>query len=417
MTNTSTDALSGSKDATFRQETTIVATRLRAALIQVVNQSVGVVQKTRDLRDHLGLDYQISWQLYKILTSTQPLEFCVHVPTSAQLQRLLKGLKRKGAAAADLEAADTAWRDFERHVVHYAQTRDKFDAMIAHIVGGESREDMELAFRRQGFEVQRFVWGVETKVSVRTRILHPSTTGPGKYDLINILIKQGVTSFNPKAPILVDGREKKSTPRMGDDIPLDRQAYQRYGTSLISQFCSQTELPLQTRERGDGALVTYLLTDTIGYPSSVDLAFGRLQRPWRFRDKGNRLLDRFSSTISTPVTRSVDVILCHRPSIKNVQTSMLRFGRATNLPATPDGLWPEDLTKTGYPELPFSQNFTFMGNGRSAVEMAEVPQQLGCVEYACQSQGWNLDDMDVYQCSVDYPLMDSMVVMDFSFDK
>jgi hypothetical protein len=409
--------ISTPKDAIFRQETTIVATRLRAALIQVISQTIGAVEKSRDLRDHLGLDLQISWQLCKIITSTQPLEFCTHIPSSAQLQRLLKALKRREAVESELDAAETAWQDFERHVVRYAQTRDKFNAMIAHIAGGEAREDMELAHRRSAFEAQRFIWGVETKVGVRTRILHPSATEPGQYDLATTLIRRGLTRFNPHVPLLVDGREKKTPAKMEFDLPLDREAYERYGTSVLPQFCSQAELPLQTIERADGCLVTYLLTETIGYPSSVDLAFGRISHAWKLRDKGTRMLDRFSNTHSTPVVRSVNVVLLHRPTFKNVQTGITRWGHATSLPELEDGLWPEDLKQPGLPELSFAQNFTFMGNGRSAVEMAEVPQQAACVEYACQTQGWNLDEMDVYQCSTDYPLMDSMLVMDVSFDK
>lgn len=412
-----TTEISAPKDALFRQETTIVATRLRAALIQVISQTIGPVQKSRDLRDHLGLDLQISWQLCKIITSTQPLEFCAHVPTSAQVQRLLKALKRKGAAAIDLEAAETAWQDFERHLVRYAQSRDKFNAMIAHIAGDEAREDLELAHRRSAFEAQRFIWGVETKVAVRTRILHPSAEVPDRFDLALTFIRRGLTRFNAKVPLMVDGRERPDPTRISDNLPLDVAAYQRYGSTVLPRFCSQPELPLEIVQRPDGYLVTNLLSDTIGYPSSFDLAFGRVHRLWKVRDKGTRILDRFSNTFATPIVRYLSVLLLHRPSIKNARTAITRWGHATGLPGQDAGLWPEDLNQSGLPQLPFSNNFTFMGTGRSAVEMAEVPQQAGCVEFACQTLGWKLDEMDVYQCSIDYPLMDSMLVLDVSFDK
>jgi hypothetical protein len=62
-------------------------------------------------------------------------------------------------------------------------------------------------------------------------------------------------------------------------------------------------------------------------------------------------------------------------------------------------------------KLPLTEQFSFMGSGADVSRIREVPRYPELVKYACQKMGWKFEDMDLYRIRLEYPLMDSNVLL------
>ncbi len=62
-------------------------------------------------------------------------------------------------------------------------------------------------------------------------------------------------------------------------------------------------------------------------------------------------------------------------------------------------------------KLPFSEPFSYLGTGADVLRIREVPRYPELIQYACEKMGWKFEDMDLYRIRLEYPLMDSNVLL------
>ena len=115
----------------FHVETVGVMVRLRSALAAVVTSVVGgPLAKSRDAQRHFDVDVKLSWQLFRTLGATDPLDVVDHVPARTPFVKLLREARRRHVDPALVDEAERAYDQFEAHVARHAGDRTSFSRMV-----------------------------------------------------------------------------------------------------------------------------------------------------------------------------------------------------------------------------------------------------------------------------------------------
>jgi len=398
---------------TFRQETADVLTRLRASLSKALSlySSDGTL-KSRDLQKRLGVDTRLSWQVARIINADDPLDLTTHIPSPALLQKLLTAARAKGASEQSLANVVDAYGAFEQLIQHYAGDRTSFDAIMARIVGGDVDAQLELAHRRSIFEGHKYVWGIALETFAAARILHPSKDKPGIFDCAHVRYKQNLQRLNTNVPIIVDIKKyifpAAPPPQMA---PIDPEAAAKYGMAIIPAFCSRPDLQLKHRELATGGVLVEWDSDTLGKPSAITLAFGDIDQSDLFEREGNR--KGFSGMVATgtPTELSVQDILVPRKLVTGVTCEIQRLGHV-GYPLLE--MRPGD-DKLPLPELPCRERMAFLGAGEAAAHLPEAPRYSDLLQHVCKVAGWDMKDFDVYRVRMEYPLLDTILGVHYTF--
>ena len=186
MTTTLAPELPASAPSLFERETIRIIDQFRTALIKVVDASIGAVRKSRDLQDRFGVNFTLSWQIYRILHSDNPLALSPHIPSTGMMKRLLAAARRHGAGADLIAAVEVAHTAFEEHVNRYADDRATFDSMVATLVGGEAEEQVEMIHRRAPFNAHRYFSGIELDSFITTIIVGAADIERSRIDCVHV---------------------------------------------------------------------------------------------------------------------------------------------------------------------------------------------------------------------------------------
>ena len=129
-------------------------------------------------------------------------------------------------------------------------------------------------------------------------------------------------------------------------MPLDEDAFNRYGTSILPRFCSKTDLPLRRVETADGTTTTEWIAESVGRPSAVDMSFGEIFRDVAMEKMADNQLGMSGTALFTTAARtSVHDFLVHRPTFGRIAHHVTRWGPALDFPQLPPA-------HTGLPQLP-----------------------------------------------------------------
>lgn len=402
---------------TFRMETAKVLSRLRTAFRRAV-MSFGNdgSLKSRDLQKTLGLDTRLSWQVAYIVSAEDPLQIGPHVPSPALFKKLLIAAGKKGAAEPALKELHEAYSAFERHIMEYADDRDGFDSLITSFIGGEAEAQFELNHRRSVFEALRYIWGMDIDLFSSCRILYPSKKVPNGIDCGLIRVKHNIRRLNTRASIIVDVKKFLSS----NELPayteqhsvFDSEAYAKYGMPIMPAYCSRQELPLRQTELQGGGTAIEWISEEVGKPSCVDLVFGDIDHniPLAKTPEGTNVFSSFVAT-GTPTRISIHDLWVHRSTFGNVQAEVARLGHA-GYPLL-DHRTPSDSLPL--PELPCKDRVMFLGSGDAAAHLPEFEKYESILHNACESAGWDFEELDLYRLRIEYPILDTMTAVYFSF--
>jgi hypothetical protein len=185
---------------------------------------------------------------------------------------------------------------------------------------------------------------------------------------------------------------------------LDAEAAAVHNAAVLPEFCSKPLLPLVTTIEESGDIRTLLKHRDIGVGQDVDIATARICRgmPLARTSDGRALFDGLVE-VGRPTRIQIVDNYVHRPTWPNMMPSS---GVFAHLPRR----LPSKVDREGV-RLPFTEQFTFMGSGTDVARIREIPRYPDVVKYACQKMGWRFEDMDLYRIRLEYPLMDSNILL------
>ena len=337
----------------FRQEIGHVIGSLRAALMEVL-EVAGEIRRSRDVQDRLKLNMTLSWQIYRILNVSENLvELSPHIPSSGMMQKLLTAVRSRGATDQSINSLLEAHARFESLVQFYGGDRESFNAIASRLMGSDAQSQIELVHRRAAFECERHVWGLDLEAAISCEIFGPLLADQPDQS-VSLGLKRNLRrlSFDQNFAISkrsvrkadVDDFEKHPT-----SLPLNSTAFAKYGMSILPPFCSSLDIPLRQYEQSD-SLVTEWIGESMGKPSSVDIAMGEIHRNPSEEERAsglNKIHYVRGSTFGIPTRQRISDVIVHRASRGPLTATITRWGHSME---RPQQLYP--LEAMGLPKLP-----------------------------------------------------------------
>ena len=356
----------------------------------------------------------MSWQIFKLLGSGDTLTVLPYVPAAISMKKLLTISKKRGVDGSRLSEAETAFSAFEDFVRVSAGDRERLETMLLSTTDSAEAVQADLQHRKAAFKAFSHFFGIEVDTYAYALIHNPGSI-KNTVDCAALLTLSGMRRLRLDTDVVV------ARMQMTDDsgntaggpssiIPsglIDPDAAAQYGAPVLPAFCSQPVPPLETIVDPSGRTRTLLRSQQVGSGADMDLAFGRVFRdlPMKFDAAG----DPFASSVvetSRPTRLMVADFLVHRDAFVVTESHSSLYGQAAAATTV------EQIEREGI-RLPLRDHFEHVGRGEDAARLRELPRYTEFLRSACDTLGYDLAQMEVYRIRLEYPLMDSRLVLKF----
>ena len=156
----------------FEADARKVAQQVRGALAGAFDVVQVDARRPIQVSRRLGLERNLGWKVCKIITESEPLAAISSVAGRPSQAALLDSLRRAGVPHVSVRALEDGLDAFERMVAIHAGERETLDRLLAGL-GGEKRAEREKAYRKQAFQGNSVIWGVQTRVRLAMLIVYP----------------------------------------------------------------------------------------------------------------------------------------------------------------------------------------------------------------------------------------------------
>lgn len=221
-------------DLPFESAATAVLGRLQVAVGMLLKSASGPTGKCTDVEETLGIDPKLSWQVFRIATTSNPLAAGVNVPVRASMRRLLKAAAKRQVPAAIIEQVSDTFDEYERFIQTHAEDREELDSMIRSFLPQE-REKREMANRQAAFKVMSQLKGAAMESEVSAHFLYPSEDGKA-VDRVLVVAELGVRRLRVGARI--GFATMAAGGNQGATRTLDGQPSEGRESVLLPRFCT-----------------------------------------------------------------------------------------------------------------------------------------------------------------------------------
>ena len=366
------------------------------------------LQNSRDLQNILGVDRNVSWQIFKLLGPIETLSTISYIPAGVSLRKVLAAAKKKGVSEENIAEAVSAFAALEQFISETTGDREQFETMVMSYADSVESAQVGMQHRKSAFKADCHFFGVACDTLSMALFFHPGQK-PGTVDFVGLRQMLGLRRLRASTDLVIDRWKinKDKSDREDDFIlsdALDLEAAAVHNAAVLPEFCTQPLLPLVTQIDETGDLRTLLKHRDIGVGREVDIATARIVRGMApgLTSDGRPMFDGLVE-IGRPTRIQVIDNFVHRPTWPNL---VPHAGVFAHLPRR----IPSKVDREGV-RLPFNEPFSYLGSGADVLRIREVPRYPELIQYACQKMGWRFQDMDLYRIRLEYPLMDSNVLL------
>lgn len=400
-------------DVGFERDTREVVGELRGALAGLIAAlpapDGGRVRRAADLQRTLEIGRTLAWQVYKVAHAADPLGEVDQVPKPAAMRGFFEAVARLGGREAELGEAVAVYDRFDHLVRSQAGSRSAFNAM-ASALQDDGLEKVYLTNRRTMFKAQSQILGIEADAHLNCFIYAPCGADDRLIDAVGLHGYLGLRRYRRDVGCVVSSMralDDDGTPRdSGGAEPLTAStAYP--GIGLVPEFCSEPLPEFRCEHIRDGRTLVEVLPNGIGTQSALTCLFGHVFRGAFSRYRNDQETCQNSATnVRIPSRVMVQDSLVHRGLFEEaareakVLTDHDYVGEAPSSRA-------RDL-------LPVREAVEHIGRGPAVVATPDVPRYEQIVRFALDRLGWDPQDFDLYRCRIEYPIMPSSVVTQFT---
>ena len=391
----------------FQYDVSEVLTRMRRTFAELIAAVPDEIAKSVDLHRVLRIDRKLSWKIFKVASSPDPVAAGPHVPSPVSMLTFFKAARKYGVPEKLIESAARVASDFEDVVSSHAGDRATFDSMVSSLADDESTEQIDLAHRRLAFRAQRHLYGVQARTKLKLVIMNPSADG----NMIDLAKAEGYISMRrlrDGAPVCVSSSVVVDD--AGRDHRMDREPIDPVGAShgmaLLQEFCSKPLPPFHAVSTGRNALRGELANIGLGNRAAITCVEGHIIRSAvpRYRDEANHTAHYLASVYTPCEVLLVDLLVredVYGPLTPYVDVEDRRFGTANPIPIVPEMI------------LPLHSSVTYLGKGPTVLHTADVPRYPELGQYIFDRLNWDGDRFDVYRCRIEFPITPSCASLRF----
>lgn len=394
----------------FERDAAQVIGKLVIALRDVAERAAATRGETlgraADLQRTLGIDAKLAWQVFRALRADSPIEAGLALPVAAALRRFLRTAQTRGATAAAVRRATLSVDAFGDFVASHASDREGFDALLAGVLGQPS-EAVETSHLEAQFRATTYLVGLSTEVKTTCAVVMP-TQRWSTFDMIFLRGYFGLSWQRPNARFALS-RLRVRRPG-GPEIdngrePLDVEAEEKFGGSLLPKFCTLPLPDIETTEVEPGHRLVEVVASDVGLRSRRNYVLGDLFRNQRYRggprdEIGHRIW------VSPPCRTMIYDTLMHASHGSHPIHADIWSGS----PGVPSNA-PRDVWARCSTLLPVRPVVRYLGRGDAGLDLPDAPDYAESIRWSMRRAGWPMDEFDTYRVSIEYPPYGSVVTI------
>ncbi|MEM7310013.1 MAG: hypothetical protein AAF682_25280 [Planctomycetota bacterium] len=375
---------------------------LRGALTELLASVPGLPKRPLPMARALGLNKNLVWKVDKIVRAADPIDAAPHIPGEGGMRLVLAAFREHGAGQRELDAVRAAVDEFDRMVSLHTGDRASLALMLGSLAAERPDPARLSAGRKLAFQGNSSTLGVQARARFSLQMIAPSAVKPGMVDVIAVGGLLGFRRLRTTAawPLL-------RTQGFSDDEPNVRRAALsgEPGIPLLRDFCSESLPEVRSIEREDGTLFE-LTEGPVGHTAESDWVFG-----WCTQALGSTHSDEedgvaeFLLSLYTPAEAVVFDLLVHRDLPFEGAPALRTFSIMHGQPPFP-------VSRHGRYEIPLHQPLQELGRP-PIVASQHIPRYREMVDFACASQGWELDGFRGYRFELRYPPIPSTTVLTY----
>jgi hypothetical protein len=298
-----------------------------------------------------------------------------------------------------IEDASQAFDRFEDLVAEHAGDRDSFVSMISALTTNTAdSEQIDIAQRRAVFKGNSHIWGLQARAKIACAIIQPSVDDPASFDAVFLRGVVGLRQLRRDRAFTISAiaiRDNDGVARRHPDIErLDVVDAQHM--NMLRDFCTQPMPATRSFANQRGEMVTQLLNADVGSSAAFSGFLCDV-----YREGGSRYSDEHNDSLT--LVSEID-----SPFELAQVDALIRTGTFGSKP-----LQFATRTVNAMRNMPTRESDVLMiGEPAARLDTADYPRYVEMIEYVTERLGWNPKEFEAYRCRVDYPVMNTAVVME-----
>lgn len=382
---------------------------LRAALIELYASVGADPASPQDVARRFGINKTLTWNLAKVIASTDAIRTLQNVPGASAFQILLNAVQREGAPAEAVERVRAAARALDLTVERHFGDRATLDLIVDGI--SPTRGDHLELSRKLAFRGNSGLWGVQAKVRLMTVFMAPNAADPDRLDMTIVRGYVGLRRLRPdiRWPIFqMRGWGSQDEPMTADRWQaLEPSTDGSVGLPLLRRFSTVSADDVEETRNAQG-LNYVLVPGPVGNVGAVDCFSSDFARSAASKYRtAQDATGEFGATISAPTERLIFDFVVHESLGFALNPEVRAFA----------GVFmdrPEDQDSEGQLPIPVPQELTQLPGRPPVVATPHVPCYPELVTYVNERMGWNASNFRGCRLEMSYPPMGSTILLRFN---
>ena len=390
----------------FAEEFAAAVSALRDALTQTMIELGADASRPQEVARRFQLNKNLAWKLSRLIREPDPATALRFVPGTSGVRIALEALGPE--APQGIVACERAFKEFEAMQARHAGDRATLEMLIAGLAYDRIEPEAFEQGRRQAFQGNASIWGVQAGTQFSSYILGPNAQDP---DWVDLALAAGLVDFRRTRP---DARwilgTRQAFDSAGDSIekrsgtPVAPSDQQPGGVPLLEEFCS-TPLPDVEVVRSGNEMRYELPGGPIGNSSLTTATFGEidLRAGTRFQSSPGEEVELVMNLLTPAVHAQFDLLI-HRDLGWTAPPILQLYGRL-------NGLYPFSPVDEKDRTIPTQERPELLGTGAANLASDRVPRCAELTQYTIRAGGWDPEDFTVWRVSMSYPPIPSAVVL------
>ena len=390
----------------FAEEYASAVGALREALTQTMTELGADASRPQQIARRFQINKNLAWKISRLIREPDPAIALRFVPGTSGVRIALEALGPE--APQGIVACERAFREFEAMQAHHAGDRATLEMLIAGLAYDRIEPEAFEQARRQAFQGNASIWGVQARTQFSSYILGPNAQDP---DWVDLALAAGLVDFRrtrPNACWILGTRQAFDS--AGDSVekhsgtPVAPVPSRPGGVPMIEEFCS-TPLPDVEVVRCGNELRYELPGGPIGNSSLTTATFGEIdpRAGSRFQSRPGEEVE-LVMNLQTPAVHAQFDLLIHRDLGWTAPPVLQLYGRL-------HGLFPFSPGDEKDRTIPTQERPELLGSGTDVLTSERVPRCAELAQYTIRAGGWDPKDFTVWRVSMSYPPIPSAVVL------
>lgn len=389
---------------TLEQECDQAIGQLRAALIDLYDSVGADPASPQDVARRFKLNKTLTWNIARLLQSSDGLAAVPHVPGAASFEKIIKATEADGASASAVARVREAAAAFENVVSVHVGDRATLDLVIDGL-GPNGGAGLEQS-RKRAYTGNSGIYGIQAKTKLMTCFLAPNADEPEQLDMAMVRGHLGLRRLRPSICFPIFRMRQWS--QAGQAVGTQRwEPIEEGESSRMMRSFNKGDVPEIRAEETEGGTDYVIQPGPIGNRGAFDCFYGDMIRAGASRYRtDDDVTGEFGATITVPAEHLVFDLIFHK-DLEFISSTTARVYAYSFLHGNREGDWDESS------RLPINQPPGSLAGTPPAVATPLVPRYAEMVQQVIGRLGAPASAYRGLRFELKYPPLGSTAVLRF----